>query len=471
MTRLEKLLLVWLAGLTLCFGLAAAGQFFTVPQGGTGRGSFVAQTPVLGGTTTTGALQSAANPGANIVWGWDNTDVLFKPFTIGTGLTYTHGTHTLSSTGSITLGEAVGSADPYRYLRTDGSSNLAENAAFTSGRVPYATTNGLLTDSANLTYDGTKARIVTAMGLGAGYGLLVTDSGTNAGNGAIQGHQTGASGQVAGLAGDSLSTTAGAAGTIGQSNAATGATYGLYGTTLSNDNAAYSVYATEHSYLGNYFDLPSASTPAAAPASTLRIWGDSGGALHTINAASTSRQIAYVTDIPTVYGQNTILAPVGLADSSAGTVTLTSTDTFCVYVGKAPAAFSSCTIYYDLTSGPIGSTGAAIGLCKGVAPDAGAASLTYLGSATLSGGQLGTGAKSRAVTLTVNAAAGDDIWACITNTGGVAVSHACLPDLLAVGCGQHAASDFTASGGWSAQATTSDGTSASVYMKVRIAWP
>ncbi len=119
-------LLVFLA---LIFSLGAA-TLLQVSRGGTGKASFTAQTPILGGTTTTGPLQSATEPTSDIIWGWDDTDDLTKAITIGSGLTYTHSSHTLSAGADLdSIGDPIGGAHNYRYLRTDGSAQLAENAA------------------------------------------------------------------------------------------------------------------------------------------------------------------------------------------------------------------------------------------------------------------------------------------------------------------------------------------------------
>lgn len=58
-----------------------------------------------------GVIYALANPAANTIAGWDNTDSAPKNFTIGTGLTYTHATHTLSATGSGGTVTSVASAD------------------------------------------------------------------------------------------------------------------------------------------------------------------------------------------------------------------------------------------------------------------------------------------------------------------------------------------------------------------------
>ncbi|HPV97926.1 MAG TPA: hypothetical protein PLZ78_08880 [Spirochaetota bacterium] len=70
-----------------------------------------------------------------------------------------HGTD-FSKTISGTLPVANGGTNATSYAQSngllyyDGTRLVADTAALTSGRIPYATTNGRLTDSANLTYNG-----------------------------------------------------------------------------------------------------------------------------------------------------------------------------------------------------------------------------------------------------------------------------------------------------------------------------
>ncbi len=59
-----------------------------------------------------GTAQALSDPGANTIWGWDDTDNAVTQYTIGSGLTYTHSTHTLSSSGGFsnpmtTLGDII----------------------------------------------------------------------------------------------------------------------------------------------------------------------------------------------------------------------------------------------------------------------------------------------------------------------------------------------------------------------------
>lgn len=68
-----------------------------------------------------GTAANLTDPGANRLWGWDDTDNSIGFWTIGSGLSYDHATHTLSSTGTgasatftatqdITAGDPVGAS-------------------------------------------------------------------------------------------------------------------------------------------------------------------------------------------------------------------------------------------------------------------------------------------------------------------------------------------------------------------------
>lgn len=83
---------------------------------------------------------------------------------VGIG-TYTSAGTTLSRTtilASSNSGSAVnfsaGTKDVFVTYPSERSVNL-NSAALTSGRVPYATTDGLLLDSANMTFDGTSLSV------------------------------------------------------------------------------------------------------------------------------------------------------------------------------------------------------------------------------------------------------------------------------------------------------------------------
>lgn len=128
----------------LAFTLSTAGAntHFANATGSTGAPSFTADaaltksddtnvTLTLGGSASTALLHAtsltlgwtgqlglgrggtAANlsdPGANRLWGWDDTDNTIGFWTIGTNLSYDHATHTLSASGT-----GIGLPDPVTY--------------------------------------------------------------------------------------------------------------------------------------------------------------------------------------------------------------------------------------------------------------------------------------------------------------------------------------------------------------------
>ena len=90
------------------------------------------------------------------------------------GTTLARTTVLASSNGGSLVNFSAGTKDVFVTYPAERSVNLS-STALTSGRVPYATTDGLLTNSANLTFDGTT---LTANTIGA-----FTLSGTIAGGG------------------------------------------------------------------------------------------------------------------------------------------------------------------------------------------------------------------------------------------------------------------------------------------------
>lgn len=80
---------------TLTFITGDADRTLTINASGT--------VYVTGGTDVSladgGTGSSLSDPGANRLWGWDDTDNAIGFWTLGAGLTYTHSTHTLSATG------------------------------------------------------------------------------------------------------------------------------------------------------------------------------------------------------------------------------------------------------------------------------------------------------------------------------------------------------------------------------------
>jgi hypothetical protein len=126
-------------------GTGAPGSLILINPD-TGQGAVFDTNSLSGGNKTftfpnqTGILVSTPNPGANTIYVWDNTDGLPKNAIIGSGLTYTHSTHTLSAPASISIGETV----------TSG----------TTGSVLYVGSGPVLAqDNANFFWDATNHRL------------------------------------------------------------------------------------------------------------------------------------------------------------------------------------------------------------------------------------------------------------------------------------------------------------------------
>ena len=115
----------------------------------------------IGGSNTQVQFNNSGSLGGSSSFTWDGTTVTATKF--AGALNGTVGA-TTASTGAFT---------------TINASTSITNAGLTSGRVTYAGASGLLSDSANLTWDNTNARL----GIGTaspGYKLHVVGSGTNA---------------------------------------------------------------------------------------------------------------------------------------------------------------------------------------------------------------------------------------------------------------------------------------------------
>jgi hypothetical protein len=134
-------------------------------------------TLTLGGTPATALLQAASltlgwagqlglsrggtaaylsDPGANRLWGWDDTDNAIKFITIGTNLSYDHSTHTLSSTGGGTPG---GSDTQFQYNNSGAFGGIASLTY--DGTIPVTLTLDNLGDGAD-PIDGIFLRNTTA---------------------------------------------------------------------------------------------------------------------------------------------------------------------------------------------------------------------------------------------------------------------------------------------------------------------
>jgi hypothetical protein len=99
-------------------------------------------------------MVNPATPGANVLWGFDSTDGTWQKLTIGTNLSYSHSTHTLSAAG----GSPGGSDTQVQF--NDGGSTFGGDSGLTYNKTTKALTTttfvGALTGTAsgNLTSGG-----------------------------------------------------------------------------------------------------------------------------------------------------------------------------------------------------------------------------------------------------------------------------------------------------------------------------
>lgn len=114
----------------------------TLTLGGTPTGALITSASITAGWTGTlslargGTAAALVDPNADTLMGWDDTDGAIKFLTIGTGLTYTHATHTLSSSASTTAG---GSDTQVQF--NDGGTAFGGDSDFTWNK-----TTNVLTD-------------------------------------------------------------------------------------------------------------------------------------------------------------------------------------------------------------------------------------------------------------------------------------------------------------------------------------
>lgn len=82
-------------------------------------------------------LGSLADPNANNMVGWDDTDGGLKFVTVGTGLSYDHATHTLSS--SVSVDQSIGTTSTPQFARL-GLAQAADSSAVMMATGQYGTT-------------------------------------------------------------------------------------------------------------------------------------------------------------------------------------------------------------------------------------------------------------------------------------------------------------------------------------------
>lgn len=146
-----------------------ANSAITIAGTSTSLGSSITLDTITGLSTTGLIKRTGANTLAIATSGTD-----YAPATSGSSLLYGNGAGGFSNaTVGTSLSFSAGSLNAVQDIRTSASPTFAglTLSGLTSGRVPYVTTGGLLTDSANLTFDGTT-------GLGVADGFTLTSAGS-----------------------------------------------------------------------------------------------------------------------------------------------------------------------------------------------------------------------------------------------------------------------------------------------------
>ncbi len=112
-----------------------------------------------------------------------------------------------------------------------------------------------------------------------------------------------------------------------------------------------------------------------------------------------------------------LVSPLFATANLSGTRSITSTNTYAVYLGRAPRALTSLSLRYRVTTGAATITWAELAIAKGAVNIGGGPTLTVVGYADVSGVVTGTGQFTTAVNVsagqTINE--GDDVWALYGN--------------------------------------------------------
>lgn len=127
-------------------------------------------------------------------------------------------------------------------------------------------------------------------------------------------------------------------------------------------------------------------------------------------------------------------SPGADAANLTATLSITSTNTFYLYMGVCPKASSSILMRYRVTTLAATITWAEAAVYRGTPVVAGNPALTLLGWANISGVVTSIGQKSTTITLSTQTQAGDDLWLAIGNQATtVMIVRATLADDLQAG--------------------------------------
>jgi hypothetical protein len=154
------------------------------------------------------------------------------------------------------------------------------------------------------------------------------------------------------------------------------------------------------------------------------IWQDGAGWM-VLNAAGAPKAAG------TIVRMGQLLRGAFDAANLTAALALASTQTFYVWLGVCPKSSSSITLRFRVTTAAVTITWAEAAVYRGVPVLAGNPALTLLGFANVAAVVNSVGLKSQAVSLSVAAQPGDELWAAIGNqaTTAAAIRAALADDL------------------------------------------
>lgn len=142
------------------------------------------QNPGIGGlkqlTTAEQALVTQINslgtPGSSSILGYDTTDGSYQFFTIGSGLTYTHSTHTLSAGGGsgITIGSTAIASGTTTKVLFDNAGVVGEYTISGTGNVAMTTSPVFTTPNIGVATGSVSGNAGTATALATGRTIAIT---------------------------------------------------------------------------------------------------------------------------------------------------------------------------------------------------------------------------------------------------------------------------------------------------------
>jgi hypothetical protein len=223
-------------------------------------------------------------------------------------------------------------------------------SSLTSGRVAYATTSGLLTDSANLTFNGTTlttANDASISGLTVGKGGSAVASNTAVGSGALAANTSGAGNAALGSNALNANTTGGGNSAFGQSSLLSNTTGGS-NTAYGNASLPFSTTANNNTAVG-YQTLYANTTGAQNTAVGVQALGS-----ETTGQSNTA--LGYTAGNVISTGNNNVC--LGYAAGSYSTPLTTGSQN--VYVGTNSGP-SSATVTYEMVIATLNTVGKGAG--------------------------------------------------------------------------------------------------------------